>query len=668
MLILTEWALGLLYLLGAVSILCGATLAGCLLVPTWRGRTAWDFILNIAVRMAIGLGIFSSLVVVLGWNSSISARNVLLTWIIASVCGLLWLHTQRQWGRITSNLILAYRLLRRRIRQSTFVTRVTVVLIVFVLFGISMNILVGGLMPDFGHDSMWYHLSVPGQWAISGQCLVMPYVFPSNYPLALESITAGILTFSNEILACALNACITMMLLLTIIGAAGKYCPRHALLPIAALFVPVMAKAFAIAPIGVKNDRMAAWVTLLAFVKGYEIFIFRSRRAGYLNAIGAGYLAALAVASKVLTIAYIGPFMVVFALQYLLRRKPPVMKFCLLIVCLYAGVFIAYTPWLARCMQYTGDPLFPFAPGELRPMANPFQVSYAAIESVNDMHDLETVEDVKTIIQASLAIFHGAFINNDTAMSLFFVTIILGLFLAPRRLHWQVLLLLWFCWVPLLVKGYMNVARYFAICYPMSFLLFGYIIHRICGRFRPRFRALFLITILAAASFNYIVTQWKIAGFETVQGTFHPMVTRASFERMASHAEKGSPLVYEKIRDHIPEDATVLVVDNTYPYYLKRRAVWADEVVHKLNPSPLPWKNHSERDVYQGEYRDYLWYLPPISEYLQKNRIEYVIFSHEPEEVMQDLIEANILRRIPVDLESKDSDWSLWGVYWELNL
>ncbi|MCX7048961.1 MAG: hypothetical protein NTX50_26175 [Candidatus Sumerlaeota bacterium] len=49
-----------------------------------------------------------------------------------------------------------------------------------------VNIMIGMMAPDMCQDAaMWYHLPVPGQWAITGRTEAFPWVFWSSLPLAL---------------------------------------------------------------------------------------------------------------------------------------------------------------------------------------------------------------------------------------------------------------------------------------------------------------------------------------------------------------------------------------------------------------------------------------------------------------------------------------------------
>ncbi|MFW6303286.1 MAG: hypothetical protein ACOC2L_01575, partial [Candidatus Sumerlaeota bacterium] len=519
-----------------------------------------------------------------------------------------------------------------------------------VLAALSFHFCVGGLAPDFSHDTMWYHLSVPGQWVITGRCLAMPLVFPSNYPLALEAVYAGLLTFSNEIFAAALNIPILLFLMGAVLAGADRYCPRGALPAVAALFIPALARQFALVPLGMKHDRLASLALLLAFLSAWELIVLRRGKFRLLEGVSLGFILTTALATKVLTIAYIGPFLIIFALQHILRRRS-LKRLCLLVALIAAVGLAVYSPWIARSMQYSGDPFFPYGATVLRTDPQ-FDVAYQAIGIENTMYEIGTPTDIVVMLGGFRRTIYRGLFNADVILGLMLLTITATLAFGKKRWRWQGVLLLWFFWVPLLIRGHTNVLRYFGVCYPLGVLGIGWSLHLLFRHMSHRARIFCLLLFLLASCAHYAGKQWQKANYETFQWPWHPMVTRQGWETMATHAEKGSPLAFRHIRDHIEKEATVLFPSGYYPYYLKRQTIWADEVVHKLDPvQALPWHRSN---------------TAKLKKYLREKEIDYILLDEKDSKCLApaapELDEEHVIERAPLSQPSVSRQWYLYRV------
>jgi hypothetical protein len=77
----------------------------------------------------------------------------------------------------------------------------------------------------------------------------------------------------------------------------------------------------------------------------------------------------------------------------------------------------------------------------------------------------------------------------------------------------------------------------------------------------------------------------------------------ARAREVAAFREKGPfYLILTEARDHIPGDARLLLPDIVYPFYLERRAIWADELSDPLLPG---WFGDNQPEEWARQLEEY---------------------------------------------------------------
>ncbi len=635
--------LTLLYLCGFFLILAVSIICGFLILPKLKGEWLSDILWGILLRYGVGLSLLSALVI---WSGLL---GLLRRWFLLPIVG-----AMTAWGiyraiSFGSLHILITLFARKRIAWINKDVPGRMQKVALGVAGIwtlllSLNILIGAMVPDFGQDAMWYHLAVPGQWALSGRADTLPSVMPSNYALTMEALYAGLLLIGDEILCSLLYAQVTLALLWGLVIVALRFVNWRPGFIIAAAVMTFFATLCAIAPIGAGNDALSSLMLLLAFV----ILINGFRGDGHLLSTSYGFLAGFllgtASAAKLVSIGYCALIMFFYLVGGIFSRQK-FSQYVRLIIILIAGVLAAYLPWAIRGWRGSGNPVFPLA-------ANIFHIQSEYKDALISSGHLNSLYPVswsgfKEALEKGL---RGKILFAMTGLDVLFgLVFISALFALTRKeIFWRIqgLLLLSFYGVFFLMKGANEVTRYFSICYPLAMPATVLMFREIFERLKPSLRGLLLAVLLGSAVFTYTKRELQVASFPTNQWRFHPVLTERQRRNYAAHAETGMLyLGFRQIQSLVRKDTYIFLPDCNYPYYLKRRCLWWDEVCGaKWRKS---WKEKGTMEVY---------------DFLSHNKFDYILLTQDGQDSrLEQLKTAGVLQCIPI-AHPPASHWYLYEI------
>lgn len=543
---------------------------------------------------ALGIVWLSATAAALGLAGWLRTIPVAIAWIAPALIG--WMRMGAGWAELWRDLINE---LNRAWTEFTLSERAVTVLTGAWGALMSANALAGSLAPDLTHDAMWYHLALAGQWALRGGVPMFSHQLHSVLTLPVETIYAGILLYADEIVCTCFYAQATLILLWTLPVVAAAACaaamqagmpllrnaPRataaRAALWCAASVVGLLAANIAIAPVSTKNDNIAALLMLHGALLIFPSLIAQQTAAAPARRswLAGGILLGAAVCAKLVTAAFLAPFALAAMAQSVMRNGlRPAARMA---AWLAAGAALAWLPWLARGFMFSGNPIYPLAADwfPLNPEYMPaLKTARACITfyagSMDGLHALLTDVPVKIGIMMT---------DNDGLFLLLLVAA--SVCLGARDAQWQWYGASLFMLYPVFfaLSGYNNVARFFRMSYPLAAPAFGLLFGMINARYardrRLGLGAAACAVILAATAYTYASRQIRWGASSTIQWPYHPILDEAGKRRYAANMETGFHyLALSDMRPLIPQDANVLLADCRYPYYLKRRCFWNDEV------------------------------------------------------------------------------------------
>ena len=440
------------------------------------------------------------------------------------------------------------------------------------LFLISTNALIGAMVPDMSQDSMWYHLSVPQEWSFSGKLDAFPSVFPSYYPLAMESFYVVLLSFGGEVLCSVFYVTVGIVLLCApMMECLEKwYKKKHLLATLT--WIPLYAVCL-IAPIGAGNDLVAS---LFLFMGLSTISFCLSNQTCDKSFIFIGLLLGQAVAVKPIC----APFIVSFFLFHLIFGIGKQDIFYR-ILRLSIWAFIFYSPWAIRGVLTSGLPVFPLGAGIL-PVQSESLYALQASKSLNSLYPF-TMEGIYTAFTLGIPQkLRMAFFSGDVVLSIFSVFVILHLILVPFKKQKSLLLFMFVLSPFLMLQGSLELLRYFTMLYPFGFAILYGVWSSIADHTDKRLVLIMVYTFSLIFLINWASRQHTVSNFPTMQWEYRPLLSKDDVRSFAKRAEGGRFwLLFDAVRDYIPKEDKVFLPFCPAPYYLHRRALWNDYAVKK---------------------------------------------------------------------------------------
>ena len=238
--------------------------------------------------------------------------------------------------------------------------------------------LAGTLSPEIFYDALVYHLAVPNYYVINHGITPMPYNFYSNLPFTHGMLYSAALLLKGEILAKFINYGAGVFTVGAVLAMGARYFSLRAGLWGAVIFYTVGHAMF--------SSWSAGTEALLMFFSTLAIYAVLNQMGADQDGLGAGlnkavlnqadanqeaagedrrwlWLAAC-FCGLAMGVKYTGFFTavgVMLAYAWSGRSKPAAVLKNLALFTLIAAVFVA--PWLVKNYLYTGNPVYPFAPG-----------------------------------------------------------------------------------------------------------------------------------------------------------------------------------------------------------------------------------------------------------------------------------------------------------------
>ncbi|MBI1290861.1 hypothetical protein GC173_06400 [bacterium] len=541
-------ALSLAYLVGGALVLLVAWGSGGLLCRSHRGD--W---LEEVLRAAVGLAILCFVTSVLG------LIGVLYWWVALPL--LVLIGGAGLW-----------RSPFRAAMPSRSAVPVPAVLAVAVP---AYMVLAGALVPDMSQDSMWYHLSVPQQWSFTGRLDAMPSVFPSCYPLAVESLYAALIPVGGAML-CSTVYGISAILVWLLVGllaerVAGRWAAGVAM----CLWIPLQA-TFTLAPVPAGNDLTAA-LFLLAGITMILLPLLDEGEPSLPPWLVGGFVLGQAIAAKPLCIPFAGMALLVASVSQWRRGSAALVAFAAASVAILAS----YLPWAIRGFLTTGLPVFPLGAGVL-PVREAFLPTIGASKSLNSLYPLNGAGIWEAATKGAYRKIYMALHVGDALFLMAPLSALAG-FASTRGRHRLVPLTFLAMWAPtLLLQGANEVLRYMALCYPLAAVALAQFLAATEARIGISVRRMLPWLLLCAAMGHYLGHQRRVASFRTIHWPWRPLLTESDQMAYARRSETGGAFVsFRVIRSLIPEAELVLMPDCPAPYYLHRPAIWNDYAVHE---------------------------------------------------------------------------------------
>ncbi|MCE5230167.1 hypothetical protein LLG95_11285 [bacterium] len=514
-----------------------------------------------------------------------------------------------------------------------------IVAVIYLL--LNLNILIGGMVPSMGQDTLWYHLSVPVQWTLTGKAAAFPYVMPSNYALGMEAIYSALLLFSNEILCSMIYCQVVMVLLAGMAIAAYRYAGWIGALIVMGCIAPFTTT---LAPVPPANDSAAVLLLLIGFVRLADSIKYD--RSGIHHDLLTGFFLGSAIAVKLTSIIFVAPMIFFWAVFSWNRIR--IRRVILALVLFGAGMFAAYAPWSVRGFQYCGNPVFPLAKS-IFPVRPEYEAMQAASARLNASYPLTP----KGIYDAVLGLpdkINYLLTGSDVMFWLVLLTAISLPFNKQKHIRFMGWTLLGFYGGFLIMRGHNEVGRYFGMGYPVSAPAIAIAFAIVISQMKQQSRALqilapvFTVVLIASATGIYARNQIKQAKWTVFQWQFKPVVTQQAIDDFARHAEIRNYILYSKLQNVIESDARVFLADEVYPYYLKRKCIWGDEVAITAFQKSWSGKTADEMD-----------------EWLKSRNVQYVLSIKNEFAVFREMERRKMLRRIGFN-SNYSQNAALWAL------
>ena len=624
--------LSLLYITGGIVFFGICFLGGLVIFPPLREKRFPDFVWGVLLRCGLGMAMISGIVIWAGIFSLMHLELIAAAFIVILVSGIILLSF-----RIRTDFQSIRNDLYETIRKQSNQTKIWCVVSIIFLGLLFLNLVIGSLVPDMTQDAAWYHLAVPGQWIFRGEAAAFPGCFPSCYPLAMEAIYVPLLMAGDEILCNVVYSFTGMLLFLGIIFLTWKKAGFHA-----ALFGGIPAIFFysalnAKVPVSTGNDHLMAFMLMLSFGMLTRPFPEKFRKRDFYLFGLAGFLMGTAVAAKIIASSY-GFLILIFTGILLIRRLKSFSRTASLLGITVLGIMVAYLPWAIRGYAACGNPVFPLL-SNVFPLRGEFAEMTVKMQKLMSLYPLSLSGLKEALFQG---LFHKTYILLVCLDVLFLIILISAIWIIFRKRGEKriySLLCLSFYGIFIFMKGHNDAGRYFSLCYPVCIPLVGLFAEDILCNLKKRMRNVFILILLAGSMLGYVRNQAKSVSFPTIPWKCVPVVIPEARLAYAKPTETGDNFqVFEAVRPIIEKNATVLIPEVRFPYYIKRKAIWGLE---------FKWRKISENDI--------------LNLLIEKQPDYLLVKNPAPDPRLQSLHSKGILNRIILS-DPVLEDWDLYMI------
>jgi hypothetical protein len=599
---LASWLLAVPYVLTAVGFLFVAWAAGGFAYLFLFDRTSnsemsgWcndildPGLLLVLIRTAAGLALISWVGAILGLLGFFDLP-ALIALLLPIVVG----------GAVAANkfapshrphLIREWIKLRHYFLSSTLIGKLFFLGLIIMFFLISLNAVIGALVPDMNHDPMWYHLPLPQQWVYDEKFTVYPSALQSAYPLAAESLFAIVFAAGGDVVLCSLLVAVCgLCFLSTLVTSAwasistSESKSLNSLWGIGAvmgLCVPLMVPYVLIAPIQPKNDPvMLFWACTGTMILYVPLLGFKHVPTVGSWAVG-GFLLGTAICAKPTVLNMIFFFFVfivplAFVTARLNRQKWVQLVVANVTVCVGA-VLLAAMPWLLRGYLAHGVPLYPVGTS-LFPLSASFLPLHNSLGKIQAVPGVGLEEWKGKVLRLGPRLLLGAQ-HGEKMVFIYLIAASLGLIVARGRWRWLAGTLFFHLTLIIGFEGAVEVFRFFAPSYCLAIPLVGLLVARGVSYLNSFLRFAVAGLVCLAAVGSLLEVQLRIAGMKTMSWKFRPVLSHEDVKEYSTHAEMG-PLAADLklVANHIGKEERVFLLGATYPFYLHRDTLWNDEVV-----------------------------------------------------------------------------------------
>lgn len=578
----------LCFLAIAVFAILPLAVGGCVRWPQESAPSPFCLI----VRFTVGLAILSFLYAWTGLAGVLGGASVAVVTGLAVLAGLArgGRSCMKEWVSALRPVCGAWRVAARH-------DRALVILAMTVFALLSANVLIGSMHPDTSQDSMWYHLALPGQWAATGSIAPSPWVLPSNYPLATEALYAAVLTVSRDEVFCVLlYGTITVALLAAMVSLAFAHSGGRGATVVMLWFLPLVAVSCAQAPVNAWNDNFAALGLLVAFGISLEGLRGEVTWPGWRSQALMGFVLGTAVAAKLIVLASAGPLLL-WSAAGVWRRSHSWRQATRALLVPAAFAALAYAPWAIRGWTGSGLPVFPLASG-LFPLRPAYRTALDGSRQLNGLYALN-LSGVAQAVRSALWDKPVMFLKEGDSMAADVLIIALAAIAstrARRLLRAQGVFLLALFYIYFLLKGRMEVIRYFSLVYPLAAVAAGLLAQRLAARCsRAQWTCLVLVLAFGCVgAFCYKQVAW--ANRRAGHWQFRPVLDLEDRLEYYRHGECGQQVIAGRALDSaLPPDARVWLLGGCYPFFVHRDCVWMDEVVVRILQGP--WASLGASDL-----------------------------------------------------------------------
>ena len=555
----------------------------------------------------------------------------------------LWKLARRSSFRLRQATASILELWRRLQGADRFAAAVTLM----ALATLSLHIMIGGLAPDCSQDAIWYHLSVPGQWAITGEAGMYTHVLQSTFTLAIEAVYAGLLLYFDEIMCSSLYAMtLVIALWLWVLISYLAVGVRPALL-VAALIPFLLATNIAIAPIFAGNDvfvLVCLMLTLCALIKPLET----GAAPTFGESTLIGTLLGFATVCKIVALVFWPPLLCAY-FCYLMLLKGKWRDGSLALLGVSLSILVMFAPWLVRAFAYCGNPLIIISQSIF-----PLHEEYLPVLRGYDLEPRFYSLNIEGLKQAMA---HGIPIKLNLLQSeknclYLLAPLAAAICLFFRQAKWRIQSLgILCCFASLIIlRGRNELLRYFALFFGLAVMLMARMCQLLEQKLKQGVITVLLLLFLTASSATYFSRQILWGNYSTINWPYRPVLTAEDRLEWAGKTENGwLYLGCQAIQPFLPQDATVLLADIHGSYYLKRKAVWGG--YSSGSPQLDWWREFTTEEILHD---------------LVKRKIDHVLYANKAsiDPRIQTLAEEGKL--LPIELDNAPGScleqWRLWRV------